>query len=283
MIRYLKSAILALLTVTVMFQSEAMADYIEPGTIKVGLVSSKPVLSTLPTGKYYYEVAWQGIPVGEAGVEVFKEDNNMKVLASAKSGRVIDLVYTLRHTSESEFSLNTFQPLKFHIEQTENSKLKKVEVDFPSPGLIKSFIEKNGKKEEVREFFSEDEIRDPISAAFLARSINVEIGKEASFQIYNGKHRYLITFLPEAVEKIKILNVERDAYKISPSIKKLTDSDGEKRFRKGTIWMAVDETRDILKMESEVLVGSVRATLKAYNQQGTEVTPDVSLVRARLK
>ena len=48
--------------------------------------------------------------------------------------------------------------------------------------------------------------------------------------------------------------------------------------------MATDDTRDILKMESEVLIGSVKATLKSF-KPSTEVQekPDVEVARARLK
>lgn len=266
------------------FSANLHADYIEPNAVQVEIKTYEPVKNELPMGQYIYDVSWQGIPVGQAGINVNSSGVNYKVVAFAKSGKVIDLIYTLRHTSESEFSLKTFAPLTFLTQQTENSKFKKAEVSFLTNGMIKSFIEKNGKKEDEREFGPEQELRDPISAAFLARSIDVKVGEEATFQIYNAKHRYLITFKVEGVDTIKILDTEREAYRITPSIQKLTDTEGEKRFRKGTVWMATDDTRDILKMESEVLVGSIKATLKAYNPKPQfQDDPSVGVERARLK
>jgi len=280
-----KAIILGIFSLVVLaFSANLRADYIEPSAVKVEIKTYQPVKSELPMGEYLYDISWQGIPVGQAGIDVDSSGTNYKVIAFAKSGKVIDLFYTLRHTSESEFSLKTFAPLSFLTQQTENSKFKKAEVSFLANGVIKSYIEKNGKKEDEREFVSEQELRDPISAAFFARSIDVKVGEESTFQIYNAKHRYLITFYVEGVDRIKILDKEREAYRITPRIQKLTDTEGEKRFRKGTIWMATDDSRDILKMESEVLIGSVKAILKTYKSKSQiQEDPSVEVARARLK
>ncbi len=280
----LNRTILSLCVTLSCFCSYVLADYIEPSAIQVNIKSYDPVKQTLPRGEYVYDISWQGIPVGQAGVDVDALGENFKVVASAKSAKVIDLFYSLRHKSESEFNQKTYTPVHFLTQQTENRKFKKAEVSFLENGHIQSYIEKNGKKSEEREFVPERELRDPISAAFLARSIDIKVGEESTFQIYNAKHRYLITFHVDGIEKIHVSDREREAYVITPRIEKLTDTDGEKRFRKGTIWMATDDTRDILKMESEVLIGSVKATLRSYKAKSqVSDKSDVGIVRARLK
>ena len=65
-----------------------------------------------------------------------------------------------------------------------------------------------------------------------------------------------------------------EAFRVVPSVKKLTDTEGEKKFRSATLWIAADETREVLKMESEVWIGSVTAKLQRFNPHADFGTPD---------
>src|SRR5262249_17816095 len=64
-------------------------------------------------------------------------------------------------------------------------------------------------------------------------------------------------------EEIKVAGQKVLADKIVPEVKRLTDTEGENRLRSCTIWISTDEQRNILKLESKVLIGSVTATLES--------------------
>ena len=95
----------------------------------------------------------------------------------------------------------------------------------------------------------------------LARSLPVSEGSELEFDIWNGKHRYLIKLKVDKREEIKIGKKKVLADKVIPTVKKLTESEGEKRIKSVVMWVSADERREILKIESEVLLGSITATL----------------------
>jgi hypothetical protein len=271
----------------------AEAEFIDPSTIQVKTETYVPDFTDFKRGTYVYEVSWKGIPVAEASVEVdsliTKEGKeSYKVEAKAATNKVIDVFYKLRHSSDSSFDAESLRPMKFTSIQTENSRKRSSEISFGKNGEISSFTEKNGRIEDERRFTSDNLTLDPISAAFLARSIPIEIGKKVDFDVYNAKNRYLISFLVVEIENIRVEGSSKKsgkemrlAYKVVPSIQKLTDSEGEKRFSKATIWISADEHRDVLKIESEVLVGSIGAYLKKFSPSNDTEVIDQGLSLAR--
>jgi len=250
----------------------ANADYIPPSQVVVRTKVYHPQKTDFPEGSYDYQLLWQGIPVGSAMIRVgttYRDGKKMfDVEATAHSSRVVGLFYELRHRSESIFSARELKPVEFVSRQTENSRFTDLKISFSPDGLIhakttKGTLNGEGKSEEVS-FRSENATFDPISAAYLALSLPVNPAEDLSFDVFNGRHRYLISFHVVGREKIKVAGKEHDAIKIKPLVKKLTDTEGEKRVRKVYLWVSADGSREVLKLESEVLIGSVSAKLVRF-------------------
>jgi hypothetical protein len=260
--------------------SAANADYIAPGLVQVRTKAYVPAETNFPLGTYEYEINWQGIPVGSASISVktallpgstnadaAAKQECFDVTANAKSGKVISIFYALNHTSESIFHSDSLTPISFFSVQTENSKTKSREISFNKNGDIAAKLWKQGRStpEEEINFHSDNATFDPISAAFLARSLPVTEGEELTFDVFNGKHRYLIALAVDSKETIWVNGIKRLAYRVTPKVRKLTDSDGEKRLHSATIWISADDNRrDVLKLKSEILLGSVNAELLRF-------------------
>jgi len=266
----------------------ANADYIPPSQVVVRTKAYQPQKTDFSGGSYDYQISWQGIPVGSASIRIgttYRDGKKMfDVEAMACSGRVVSLFYKLRHRSESIFSAQELKPVEFLSQQTENSRFTDLKIDFSPDGLINARIRKGklnseGKSEEIS-FKSENATFDPISAAFLARSLPVDPGEDRSFDIFNGEDRYLISFHVVGREKIRLAGKEYDAFKIQPSVKKLTDTEGEKRVRKAYLWVSTDGSREVLKLESEVLIGSVSARLVRFVP---DTAPEADIVCGQLE
>ena len=229
----------------------ANADHIPPSQVVVRTKAYQPQETNFLRGSYDYQVSWQGLPVGSASIRIgttYRDGKKMlDVEATARSGRVVSLFYKLRHRSESIFSAQDLKPMEFVSQQTENSKFTNLKINFSPDGWINAKINKGkvnseGKFEEVS-FKSENATFDPISAAFLARSLPVDPAEDLSFDVFNGRDRYLISFHVVGREKIKLAGKEYDAFKIEPLVKKLTDTEGEKRLRKVYLWVSTDGSR----------------------------------------
>lgn len=263
----------------------ANAEYIPPSKVTVRTQSYQPQQTNFPRGSYHYQVSWEGILVGTATVRVgttYRDGKKMvDVEATARSGGIVSLFYRLRHRSESIFSAQELKPMVFRSEQTENSRFTNLAITFAPNGFISARITKGqlnteGKTEEVS-FKSENATFDPISAAFLARSLPVDPGHDVTLDVFNGQDRYLITLHAVGREKIRLEGKEYDAFKIEPSVKKLTDTEGEKRVRKVYLWLST-ESREVLKVESNVRLGAVSAKLVHFVPDTTS-EPDITRAR----
>ena len=258
------------------------AEYIQPSEVEVQTKRYQPRGAEFSTGIYHYKVAWQGMPVGRAKIAVDSRFQDTRpyyhVRATAKTGKFIDVFYRLRHTSESLFEVDSLKPVKFVSVQKERRKEKIREVSFEDSGRIVSKRSKNGKSRDPIEFQSGNLTLDPISAAFVARGLPIELGTTASFDVFNGKHRYLISFLVEERKIISVGGRQFDAFKVVPSVQKLTDSKGEQRLKSAAVWITADEARDVVLVESNVLVGSVTASLEKFepSRPGNELRAKLS-------
>lgn len=261
------------------------ADYIEPGTVPIKVSKHAPALPSLPEGLYEYKVTWAALPVATATIEVRGESRDstdfIAISALARSSRLVRIFYSLNHMSEAVLEKETLSPLVYHYIQRENSKLRSVEIGYGDGGEIKTKLwrDKDFKLYEERNFKTDSYILDPLSAGYMARLAPGLVGEEYQFDVYNGKHRFLITLKVEGQEKIKIAGQEREALRVTPRVKKLSDSEGEKRLRSATIWVSADDKREILKLKSEVFFGSINAELVKFQPR---VMPELSTVRASL-
>jgi len=247
----------------------AAAEYIHPGNVKVSTKRYSPQANSLLPGTYHYSVKWEGIPVAKASVEIRedqKKDELVSVAAKTKTSGLVRAFYSMNYTSESIFRKSDFQPVSFSSYQKENSKRKFRNIQFDKDGSVVSERWKKGKEKTKIAFDSENVVFDPISAAFLAKSLDLEEGKKISFDVYNGKHRFLISFAVKGKELVKIKGKKRLAYKVIPSVSKLTDSEGEKKLRSAALWISADEDRELLKLESEVAIGSVIAVFERFDE-----------------
>lgn len=253
---------------------EVSADYIEPSKVKIQTEHYPPVIQALPLGYYKYSVSWQGIPVTEAKIRVkqFPSKKEGKTLlyvsAEVQTENPVKAFYDLKHKNESMFYLDSYLPIKFVSDKRENSKHRVKEISFSEDRKIVNRNWKNGALQEKKSWKSENGTLDPITAVVLAKSVGLKIGGMTSFDVWNGKHRYLISFRVLSKEKITVNGVEKTAFKLRPAIKKLTDSEGEKKFKYAYIWISDDERRDILQMTSEVWIGEVKAVLERTDEKG---------------
>jgi len=266
----------------------ASADYISPELVSLKTETYPLEAADIESGKFDYDVSWQGIPVASSVVTISSEQmsggKHYFVETSTKTAKVIDLLYEMRHQSESIFNASNFAPVSFSSYQNENSKRKIVQVLFNKDGSIFSKRWKDGKEIQKLSFNPANFTLDPITAAFFAKSIPIKIGNEASFDVFNGKNRFLITFKVMARETLEIGDKEYDTFRVVPHVEKLTDTEKQdKRLKYAELWITADAKRQVVQLKSEVAVGSVTAKLVKYSPAPSSSQPSSnSLLRARL-
>src|SRR5207247_10267131 len=93
-----------------------------------------------------------------------------------------------------------------------------------------------GRKPQIYEFNAQNTL-DPITAVYVARSVDFKVGDRLYFNVCGGRYRYLLELLVERKEPVELESGKVvEAYKIIPFIQNTTKGGYEERLREATIW-----------------------------------------------
>jgi hypothetical protein len=244
----------------------AWSEHISPELIKVTTPVYRPDFDEFEQnlGRYEYRVSWQGIPAADAVIDVDEDGLNYKITTTVETYSAIDIFYKLRYRAEGLLSGLDLMPERMTVEHRENSRKKSIDMQFRDDGTIHSVYTFRGQDSEVFDFNPNNFTLDPFSAAFLARSLDWNIGDTKQFDCFNGKSRYLISLTAEDRIRTFINGENRDVWVIAPNVTKLNDPTAEKKLREAKIYVSADRARDILQIKSEVFIGNVYTKLVSF-------------------
>ncbi len=242
-------------------------DYIAPDAVQITTPTYHPEYSefTQLLGTYNYATSWEGIPAANTTVKIEQEGLQYRIVVTAKTGTMIDLLYKLRYRAEGVLSAVDYYPIKDTIEQKENSRDRYTEINFHPHGEVEAIrIDKQKDETKTLKFDPNNFMLDPFGAAFLARTLNWEKGQTREFDTFNGKSRYLISLTADDKKQIKVNGEMRDVWVIVPTVKNLSYPDQNSKLRRAEIYVTDDKHRDILKIVSSVFIGSVTTKLESF-------------------
>ncbi|HZD42360.1 MAG TPA: DUF3108 domain-containing protein, partial [Terriglobales bacterium] len=99
---------------------------------------------------------------------------------------------------------------------------------------------------------------DPITAVYLARSVEYEVGDRLYFNVFGGRHRYLLELYVAAKEPVEMESGRViEAFRIVPRVRNVTKKGYARRFNEAAVWISADERRVPIKMTSKIVFGNV--------------------------
>jgi hypothetical protein len=225
--------------------------------------------------KAVYKATWNGISVATA--EIFTTSQIMDgkkfytVRVEAKTSPVLDFIWKMRDTISSTIEAKGLAPARFTFSQRENRKMIDTEARFDR-NAKKWFVHRDERgKVKKYEFDQPPNIVDPITAIYLARSQDLKVGDHLYFNIFGGKHRYLLDLEVERRETIQIGSGNVDAFKIVPRIKNLTKQGYAERLNEASVWISADERRVPVMLTSKIFVGNIYME-KVEEKAGTQAS-----------
>ncbi|MBL7661352.1 DUF3108 domain-containing protein [bacterium] len=250
----------------------ALAEYIHPSTLEVNVPHHQVEIPSFEAATYVYKIKWQGITVANAEIITTRGEfkSNLESTVARVLNRVriyvetngaIDIFYKLRHYSENIFTNETYLPSCYFSWQKENSRERMRFIHFKPEGMVHTSVWKNEKLDLAMDFPKGKEMLDPVTGAMFARALKFDTGEVKDFDIWSGKHRFIISFEIGEKEMLKTKFGEIEAYKVIPNIRRLTDTEPEKRLTSAALWISADNSRRILRLETKVWVGRVVAEL----------------------
>jgi hypothetical protein len=259
-------------------------DYISPDLVKVTTPLYRPnkQLFHPKLGVYEYSVGWEGINAASCAVTISKKDETYVVDAAARTYSGVDLLYKLRYEAIATIAVEDFSSISLSIDHRENSRKKSIEMSFqPDRGPITATRGKGADDPEKKivSFTPNNMTLDPIGAAFLARSLEWNIGDTKHFDVFNGKSRYFISLSAIRRETIEYKGEKRPVIVISPQVRNLTTTKPRAKLREAFIYVSDDQDRDVLRIVSSVFIGSVITELESFTPQ-TKLSNPLELVHA---
>ncbi len=217
--------------------------------------------------KEVYQATWNGmLSVATAEIHtvlaVVDGKKVYQVRVEAKTSRALDLIWRMRDTISSTFDAKSLSPSHFTFNQRENSRVIDTDARF-NPASKRWAVNRQqaGKKPRVYHFDSNNTL-DPITAVYLARSVDFKVGDKLYFKVFGGRYQYLLELFVERKEQVELRSGNSvEAYRIIPRVQNITKKGYANRFNEATIWISTDERRVPVKLSSKIAFGSVQLEL----------------------
>jgi hypothetical protein len=231
--------------------------------------------------KAVYRASWNGLvsvataeihttPTVVAGRQVY----NVRV--EAKTSRALDLFWKMRDTIHSTFDAKALMPSRFSFHQRENSRVIDTKAHYnESTKRWAVNRQQVGKRMKSYEFDSHNTL-DPLTAVYLARSVEFRTGDRLYFKLFGGRYRYLLELHIERKEPVSLESGKTvEAYKIVPRLQNVSKRGYAKRLNEAVIWISADERRMPIKLSSKIVFGSVHLELieDKHATQSTSIQP----------
>ena len=213
--------------------------------------------------KAVYKATWNGI-LSVATAEIYTTPtvvDGKKVIhvrVEAQTSRLLDLIWRMRDTISSTFDAKGLSPSRFTFNQRENSRIIDTEARYNnSTNRWVVNRQQVGKKTKKYEFDSQNTV-DPITAVYLARSVDFKVGDRLYFNVFGGRHRYLLELHVARKEPVEMGSGRViEAFRIVPRIRNTTKKGYAQRYSEAAVWISADERRLPIKMMSKIVFGNV--------------------------
>jgi len=208
----------------------------------------------------FYSVAGIYVNAGTASFVTSVERMNNKpvyhVVGSGTSNSKYDWIFKVRDRYESYFDTTTLQPYKF-IRNVEEGGYKKYE-NITFNQTANTAITTNGV------FKVPNCIQDVLSAIYYARNINFDkykTGDKIPFDMFmdNEVFHMYVRYLGKATIKTRYGKFR--TIKFKPLLVKGTLFEGGEKM---TVWVSDDANKVPVRIESAIVVGSIKADLMSY-------------------
>lgn len=224
-------------------------------------------------GSYYYTIEWGDIRAATATVSVKRDGDYYRIVGDTKTTKIIDQIFRIRYRGEGIIRSKDYSPVETVLDSRKRSSRKRTEIRFLENGDIEVAITKTkGKKDpttQIRKVQPDSFVLEPFSAIFLARGFNWSKGETQRFEIITGKKKYLITLACLGKGVVSQGDKKIEAWIIQPIITRLDKPDKSSKNKGIRLYLSTDHSRDLLKIKTKTVVGTVALKLIRFEPQGS--------------
>lgn len=219
-----------------------------------------------------YTLSWNGLlNAGEAKVYLGLKDASLPEATIAEfSGRSTGgakKLWYYKSKAKSVVHAKSLRPVSFESTEFDGKAKTVTEAKFDAEKVSsKETVEKrSGGEAKIREqTFPYGRVHDLMSTVLFLRSLPLKNGDEITMVIHPFKSAYLAKFKVLGREDFDSEIGKKSAIRLDIKLSKIgrdLELKAHDKFKKATIWVSDDEYRLPLEIRSELMLGSIRASL----------------------
>ena len=223
-----------------------------------------------PGERLEYVLKWAGIAAGDSVMEViegeFVEEVSLyRVVSTARSRSLVDLIYKVRDRYESNIHPSDSLTRKYVFDMKEGGKREKRFLIFDQEALsVTRILQKKGNTQS-RDYEIPPQTHDNLSALYALRNEPLKVGDSTTFRVFESRKNWELVIDVIAAEEVKVKAGRFRTVVVHPKLK----FEGIFR-RKGElhIYMTDDQWHIPVLMKSKVSIGSIDAELVRFTLGG---------------
>jgi len=229
----------------------------------VASLEPKPPLAQVPFfvgEELVFEVRWIGLLAGHASMAVgspVKRDGHdvYPIIAQARSSSVFSLFYHVRDMGETYVDVQGFYPWYYRLDQREGSRIAEHIVTFDQRRGA-AIYSKNHTAPQVLEV--PPGVQDSLSSFYLLRILPLQVGRATTIKTFANGRTYDVEVHVLRQEKVEAYWGSVETLVVRPVMKfqEILRQKGEV-----LIWLTDNARRIPVRMQTEIKVGSIVATL----------------------
>jgi hypothetical protein len=220
----------------------------------------------LRPGHATYVYGWSGITAATSEVS-FRDGEQQTFVLEAK-GRTVGLARILWRfdlSYRSVVNAQTLRPLETHQVETARGKRIETTLKFSNEGVDSRRLEGNRATPTVKDFALEN-LYDLQSVFVYLRSQPLRDHSVYRMAVYPANSAYVATVTVLGREHLRVRPGNYNAIKMDLNLQRVNkknELEPHRKFKRATIWLSDDNDRVILRIESQIFVGTVTAELQS--------------------
>jgi hypothetical protein len=215
-----------------------------------------------------YRFGWGALTAAEASFDFSRpQRDQLQLKMSTKTTGVVRGMWRMdaKHTAWCDAA--TLRPIALQQTEVYRDETLKTEAKFSPEGVTRKQerIPAEGRRGKDKRFKCPD-LFDLHTALLFVRSQPLRTDDVYRFVVYPAKDAYLATVRVVGTERIKAAGQEYPAIKLELELQRVTKAlalEPHRKFKQASVWISDDRDRLLLKIKSEVFVGSVWAELES--------------------
>jgi len=222
----------------------------------------------LRPGHATYVYGWSGITAGMSDVS-FRHGEQQTFVLEGK-GRTVGLARVLWRFDLSYRSVanaQTLRPLEAHQVETARGKRIETNLKFSNEGVNSRRLEASHATPTVKDFTWEN-LYDLQSVFLYLRSQPLRDHNVYRVVVYPANSAYVATLTVLGHERLRVRSGNYNAIKLDlklQRVNKKNELEAHRKFKRATIWLSDDNDRVLLRVESQIFVGTVTAELQSIH------------------